>query len=96
MGSDTGDPYPPTTELDEEEHAQAFEEHGVHREEVGGDDMSSLGPQELAPRGSTSTTSWPETVFVQDPGDRARGQPEAEVYELTLNTSVSPPRALAG
>ena len=38
----------------------------------------------------------PQTVVLQDPGNRARGQSDAELDQLALDAAVAPPRVLRG
>jgi len=93
---DPGDPDSSATELDEEKHVEPFESEGVDGEEVCGDDVSGLGPQERPPRRARSPGSGPETVVLQDPSNRARRQADAELDQLALDPAVAPPGVLAG
>jgi hypothetical protein len=42
VGGDAGEVHTPVVELDEEQHVQPLQEHGVHGEEVAGHDAGSL------------------------------------------------------
>src|SRR5664280_3543032 len=66
MVGDTEDVHLPGRKLDDEEHVELLEQHGVHREEVRGQHALFLGTKELRPR---RPTSWhrSETISAQDP-----------------------------
>jgi hypothetical protein len=49
MGRDTGQVHPAGAVLDEEQHVQAAQQHGVDVEEVGGEDRLGPGVQERPP-----------------------------------------------
>jgi len=49
MGRYPGKVDSPRVDLDEEEHVQALEEHGVHAQEVRGQEALRLGADEVAP-----------------------------------------------
>ena len=97
MSGHPGDPDPPTAELDEEQHVEAFEQDGVDVEEVRGHDARRLGTQELTPGGAAVA------------GEQGRGRGPRMIWamvlaarrtpsltELTLDAPVAPPRVLPG
>ncbi len=90
------DPDPSTPKLDEEQDVEPVEQDRVDREEVGGHDMGCLGSQQGPPRGPRSPRGRPDSVVLQDPGDRARRQPDAELDQLSLDPAVAPPGVLLG
>ena len=87
MGGDAGDPDPSAAELDEEQDVEALQPKRVDGEEVGGDDVSGLGPKKRAQGGTASPRSRSEAVILHDPGDRARRQADAELDQLTLDAA---------
>ena len=95
MGGDAGDPDPSAAELDEEQDVEALQQKRVDGEEVGGDDVGGLGPQERPPRGAASPRSRPKVVILHDPGDRASRQVDTELDQLTLDAAISPPGVLS-
>src|SRR5919106_1625560 len=49
IGGDAREVHPAGCDLDEKEHIETMQEHGVHGQKVARDDASSLGPRELPP-----------------------------------------------
>lgn len=96
MGRDPGDPDSSATEFYEEEHVETLEAKGIDGEEIGSDDARRLGPQERPPRGTSPSGRGTETVFLQDPSNRAPSQPDAELDQLALDPAVSPPGVVVG
>jgi len=96
MASDPGDPDLSAAELDEEKHVEPLEHKGVDGEEVCGDDVSGLGPQERPPRRACSPGGWPKAVVLDDPSNRARRQADTQLDQLALDATVAPPRVLRG
>ena len=95
MSGHAGDPDPSAAELDEEQHIEAFEQHGVDMEEVRGHDTRRLDTQELAPGGTVAPRSRSQALVLHDPGDGARGQAHPELEQLTLDAAVAPSRVLS-
>jgi hypothetical protein len=89
MSGHAGDPDPSAPEFDEEQHIEAFEQHGVDMEEVRGHDTRRLDTQELAPGGTVAPRSRSQAVVLHDPGDGARGQAHPELEQLTLDAAVA-------
>ena len=92
MGGHPSDPNPSATELDEEQDIELLEHESVDGEEVGGHDMRRLGLQKRPPRGTRPPWGGPQAVVLQDPGNRARRQSDAELDQLSLDAAVAPPR----
>ena len=90
MGGDASDPDPSAADLDEEQDVEPVQHHRVHAEEVGGHDVGRLGSHELSPRGARATWRWSQVVVVEDPGNGAGGQPDAELHELALDAPIAP------
>ena len=93
MVGDPEDVHLPGRQLDHEEHVELLERHGVHGEEVRGEDALCLGAQELRP-GRPSPWSWSETVLTQDPSDRGRRDADPELSQLSLDADTSPASVL--
>ena len=94
MSGHPGDPDSPTSEFDEEQDIEAFEQDGVDMEEVRGHDARRLRAQELTPEGTTASGSRAEPVVLHDLGDGARRQAHTELAQLTLDAPVAPPLIL--
>ena len=60
-------------QLDEEQDLEPLQEHGVHGEEVTGDDAGCLPAQERPPAGGSRSRRRLETIRAQDLGDGACG-----------------------
>jgi hypothetical protein len=92
VGGDTGEMHTPVVQLDEEQHVQPLQEHGVHGEEVADHDAGCLAPEERPPgRGSGSSTRRRlEAVGAQNPGDGAGGDPAAKPQQLPADALVAP------
>jgi hypothetical protein len=71
VGGDTSEVDSSGVQLDEEQHIQPLQEHGVHGEEVTGHDAGCLPAQERPPRGGGRSRRRLETVRAQDSGDGA-------------------------
>ena len=94
MSGYSGDPDPSAAKVDEEQHVEALEEHGVDMEEVRGHDSGRLGAEELAPGRTTSTRSRAQAVVLHDARDGAGGQAHAELAQLPLDAPLAPSRIL--
>jgi hypothetical protein len=66
MVSDAGDPDLPRVQLDVEQDVEGLEPHGLHGEEVGGDDAGGLrskeGPPGDRPRRGTGRSPLPSST----------------------------------
>jgi hypothetical protein len=87
---------PPGPELDGEQYIQGPEPGRLHSEEVEGHDPMSLGPEELAPRGTDPAWSRTETLSAQDRPDGGGGYSDAELHQLATDPEVAPPGVLSG
>jgi hypothetical protein len=90
VGGDAGEMHTPGVQLDEEQHIQPVQEHGVHGEEVTGQDAGGLPAQERPPGGGSRSRRRLETVPAQDPGDGAGGDLAAEPQQLPADALVAP------
>jgi len=75
VGGDTSELDSSGVQVDEAQHLQPLQEHGVHGEEVTGHDAGCRPAQERPPRGGSRSRRRLETVGAQDPGDGACGNP---------------------
>jgi hypothetical protein len=81
-------------QLDDKEHVELVEQHGVHREEVRGQHALSLVGQELCP-GRSAPWSWSKTVLTQDPSHRGGRNANTELSQLALDADTSPSSVLS-
>jgi hypothetical protein len=96
VGGYRGDVHSSGGDLDEEQHVDAFEEHGVDGEEAAGQDAVGLGGEELFPRGPVRRRSGVDAGAVQDVPDGAGGDLVAEADQFTVDASLSPGRVVGG
>ncbi len=89
MVGDPEDVHLPGRQLDNEEHVELLERHGVHREEVRGEHAVGLGTKEPRP-GRAAPWSRPKTMSTQDPSDRAGRDADGECPRLALGTDTAP------
>ena len=82
---DAGQVSPAGAVLDHDQRVDAPQQHGVHVDEVGGDDAAGLGGQELLPGRAGAAGRGTDPRGVQDLPDRGGGDPVAEPEQLTLN-----------
>jgi len=89
MASHTEDVHFSGRQLDDEEHVELLERHGVHREEVGGQHALRLGTKELRP---CRTAPWggPQAMSAQDPSNRTGRNAYPELAQLTLDSHAPP------
>jgi hypothetical protein len=80
--------------VDEHQHVQPLEEHGIHAEEVGRHQGLSMGSQELPPGQLGSSTGGRHMGAPQDRANRGRGDRAAELEKLASNPEVAPARVL--
>jgi hypothetical protein len=66
------DMHAPAAQLDEEEYVEPLEPHGLHSEEVNGEQASPVQSQKLAPSHPATRTGWSETCAPK-PGPHRRG-----------------------
>jgi hypothetical protein len=92
---DAGDVHHPGVELDEDEHVQAPEEHGVDGEKVSRQEARRLRPEEVPPGLAEPPASGREPSSGEHTADRRRREPQAETFQLTLDAQVPPAGVLA-
>ena len=95
MCRDAGDPESAPSDLQEEENVQPPQEHGVHREEVGGHDVGRLSTEELRPA-HPSPWCGSHVPVGEDLGDGAGGQPNTELSQFALDAAVTLKGVLPG
>jgi hypothetical protein len=78
-------------EVDEHQHVQPLEEHGIDAEEVGGHQRLSMGSQELLPGQLGSATCGRNMGAPQDRTNRGRGDRVSELEQLASNPKTTPP-----
>jgi len=96
LGGHPGDPNASPAKLDEEEYVEPSEHERVDGKEVGGHDMRYMGSQECTPRGTRPPGRGSNSAVLQDPGNRAWSQLDAELDQLSLDAAVAQPRVLRG
>ena len=89
MGRDAGQMHPAGGELNEEEHIERLQPHGLHREEVTGYDASGLLGQELLPRRPISSRGRRQTVATKQRADSGCRDQDAQLLELALDSQVT-------
>jgi hypothetical protein len=96
MCGDTDDVYLASREFDEEQHVDPFEEHGVDREDVAGQDRVRLGGQELSPGRARPAWCRVHAGAVQDLPDSAGRNPVAQTNEFAPHAPMPPGRIRSG
>lgn len=86
----------PGAVLDEEKDIEPAKEHGVHREEVTGQEGGRLGPEELTPTRARSRRRRLDAVALQDGPDARGRQPDAHGDQLAMDPPVAPGGVLCG
>jgi len=82
-------------QVQEEQHVDRLEPHGLNGEEVAGDDTSCLRTHELPPRRTVSPRGRPEPRTTKERADRGGGDSDAEFAQLALDAHASPMWVLA-
>jgi hypothetical protein len=93
MRGDVGQVSPAGAVLDHDQGVDAPQQHGVHVDEVGGDDAAGLGGQELLPGWPRAAGRGIDPGVVQDLPDRGGRDRVAEPDQLALHPPV-PPRGV--
>jgi hypothetical protein len=86
--------HPPGAVLDEHQDVQSLQQHGVHVEEVDGEDPGGLGVQELPPGRARAARRRIDARGAQDLPDRGLRDGHAEFRQFAVDPAVSPPRIL--
>jgi hypothetical protein len=76
--------------LDDDQRVDAAEQHGVHVDEVGGEDAAGLRGQELPPGRARAAGRGIDPGVVQDLPHRGGGDRVAEPDQLALHPPVPP------
>ena len=95
MIGDPDDVHRSTLQLDDEEHVELGEVHGVDGEEVRGEDALGLRGEKL-PSGRPTAGGRAETVSAKEAPDRARRDAYAEASKLALDADTTPAPVLSG
>src|SRR5215207_825254 len=85
---------PSCRELDEEQHIERPQPHGLDGEEVACDHSPPLCSEELTPGGAVPPRRRPQAGTPKDPTDGGRAHADAELTKLALNPDAPPPRVL--
>src|ERR1039458_6055795 len=93
-GRDACHPDDPGVHLDEHEHVEAAQQHGVDAEEVTGHDALGLGTEELRPGRTRAPGCRVEPVALEDRPHRRGADGDAHGHELPVDPSVAPRRVL--
>jgi hypothetical protein len=80
--------------LDEHQDVEALQQHGVHVQEVDGEDPGGLSCQELPPGRAPAARRRIDARVMQDLPHRGRRNGETEFHQLAVNPAVSPQRVL--
>jgi hypothetical protein len=90
VGGDAAEVHPSGAVLDEHQDVQSLQRHGVHVQEIDGEDPSGLGVQELPPAGARAARCRVEASSVQDLPDGGRRHGDAKLEQLALDPAVAP------
>jgi hypothetical protein len=74
--------------FDEHQYVQALVQHGIHMQEVDGEDPGCLGMQELPPDRARAARRRIDASGVQDLLDGGRRYGDAELVQLVLDPAV--------
>ncbi len=96
VGTDAAQAHPTAAYLDEEQHVEPPERHGLDGEEVAGHDAGGLGPQEFGPGDPTPLSRRSEAMATQDVADRGGRYRDPELGQLALDAKVAPSAVLSG
>jgi hypothetical protein len=91
---DAAQVHPAGAVLDEHQDIQSLQQHGIHVEEVDGEDPGGLGAQELAPGRARAARRRADTRSSQDFVDGGRRDCEAELGQLAVDAALAPQRIL--
>jgi hypothetical protein len=80
--------------LDENQDVQPLQQHGVHVQEVDGEDLGGLGVQELPPGRACASWRRVDVRGMQDLPHGGRRYGDAEFRQLTVDAAVSQQRIL--
>jgi len=90
MGGDPGQVHAPGPVLDEEQHVQTAQEHGIDVEEVRGEDRRGLPGQERPPGLPGPPGRGIDTRVLEDLSHRRRRQLVSQPGQLAVDTPISP------
>ncbi len=90
VGGDTSQMHPAGAVLDEHEDVQSLQQHGVHVEEVDGEDSGGLGVQELPPGRTRAAWRRIDARIAQDLPDGGLRNRHAEFGYLAVDPAVPP------
>jgi hypothetical protein len=94
MCGDAAEVHPAGAVLDEHQDVQSVEQHGVHVQEVDGEDPGGLGVQKLPPGRARAARRRIDARGMQDFPDGGRRDRHAELGQFAVDPAVSPQRIL--
>jgi hypothetical protein len=86
LGGDPRQVDPSRVELDEEQHVEAAQEHGIYGEEISGQHRLRLARKERLPARPTSGAGRSQSPLCEHSPDRGGRHSNAETLELPLDT----------
>src|SRR5438552_10340095 len=96
MRSDSGEPHPAGSDLDEEQHIETTQRDGVDAEEVTRHNACRLGPDEGPPRRGRAPRRGMDAMTSQDAADRTGRDSPAQTGEFPLDPLIAPSRVVRG
>ena len=87
---DAAEVHPAGAVLDEHQDVQSVQQHGIHVQEVDGEDPAGLGVQELPPARTRAPRRWIDARGMQDLPDGGRCDCHAELRQFAVDAAVSP------
>ena len=94
VSGDSGQVHAPGPVLDEEQHIQPAQEHGIDVEEIHGEDRLGLGFQECPPGLPGSSGCGIGARVLEDLPHRRRREPISQAGQLALDAPVPPARVI--
>ena len=94
IGGDAREVDPPGVDLEEEQHVEAPQKHGVDREEVASQHGRRLRSEKLGPGRTLSPGRGLDAVSGKDGPDARGGESNAHGRQLPMDPTVSPRRIL--
>ena len=94
VGGDAAQMHPAGSMLDEHQDVQTLQQHGVHVEEVHGEDPGGLGMYELPPGRARTARGRIDARAAEDLPDCGLRDRHAEFRQFAVDPAVSPQRIL--
>jgi hypothetical protein len=96
VGGHPGQVDPSGVQLDEEQHVQPLQPHGVDSEEVAGEDPGGLLAQERLPGRRGPARGRVQSMTAEGAADRGCRDPHPEAQQFSLDALVAPAGVLLG